>query len=251
MRHLIFIPCFLIASFGLSGAQHSNTASDAEGKALFEKVIAAAGGRDRLNAIKSIRVEYRLTAKSGDIWEGEELDVPPDKVRTVLRGGNGETQMVIAPGGSFSVGSKGQVRPLNPAQIDDQLKGLQRSVWYVAQHAQEHGYVLRAQGTQKVGNIAARVLSIHAPDQHWLWFVDPATGYILREQTQVQGEAGLETEAVDYSEWRAVQAIAMPFHEETSAGGKRVATVTVTAYEINPAIDAEMFKKPEQATRHK
>ena len=235
-----------IAQAGASSAP-APAASNPEGKTLLARVIAAAGGAEKLNAVKAVRIKANVTLKEqGLSLDGDETDVLPDKVHNSMKTAVGEIVMVVSPKENFiSVGPIG-VRPLPSSQRDDALKSLRRAVWYVAQHANDSKYVFRAQGTEKIGEVQATVLAIHGDDQDWLWYVDPA-GHVVRVQYQADGPTGPSTRIVDDSDFKPVDGITLPFHQEMTVDGKPAASAAVSSYEINPTVDAKIFDKPVEA----
>jgi hypothetical protein len=135
-------------------------------------------------------------------------------------------------------------RPLPAAQREESLNSLHRNVWYVAQHVNDPAYTFTKAGTEKVGDVEAAVLEIHGGGQQWRWYVDPQSGHVLRVQYEGNGPAGPGTRTVDLSEWKAVDGITVPFHEEVTSDGQPAATVAVSSYEFNPTVDPKIFDKP-------
>jgi len=231
----------------LPGAAPSNAppaVSNAEGKALIGKVIQAAGGMDKLSAIKAVRSKATMTLKpQGMSLQLEETQVLPDKMYQHMNTPGGAVSIVISPQDSFML-TPGGNRPVPSSQHDDQLNGAHRSLWYVAQHMNDPGYAFVANGTEKVGDVQASVLEVHGEGQQWRWFIDPQTGHILRGETQGNGPSGPATRTVDSSEWKTVDGITLPYHQEMSINGQQTATVVITSYEINPTVDPKIFEKP-------
>jgi zinc protease len=219
--------------------------SDSDGKALVAKVIEAAGGQEKLNSIKSVRMKATLTLKAqGVSLDAEETDVFPDKVYNRMTTPGGDMVMVTGPQESFiQMGPMG-TRPLPAAQREESLNSLHRNVWYVAQHVNDPAYTFTKAGTEKVGDVEAAVLEIHGGGQQWRWYVDPQSGHVLRVQYEGNGPAGPGTRTVDLSEWKAVDGITVPFHEEVTSDGQPAATVAVSSYEFNPTVDPKIFDKP-------
>jgi zinc protease len=226
--------------------------SNPEGRALLAKVIEAAGG-EKLKSIKAIRTKFTLTLKAqGITLEAEVTAVPPDRVHTRMNTPGGELLLVIGPQESFmQMAAMGGVRPMPSSQRDDSLKGLRRNLWDVAQHADDPQYSFSARGTEKVGEVQASVLEIRGGGQQWRWYVDPQTGHILRAQYEGSGPTGPDTQSVDYSDWKAVDGITFPFHQEITVNGQPSATIVTSGYELNPTIDPKFFQKPEKAPEQK
>ena len=47
--------------------------------------------------------------------------------------------------------------------------------------------------------------------------------------------------ARDFSDWKTVDGITLPFHQELSVNGQLTATMTINSYEVNPTIRSEDF----------
>lgn len=152
--------------------------------------------------------------------------------------------MVIAPQDSFMSMAAMGVRPMPPSQRDDQLNGLRRNFWYVAQHANDPKYSFSFQGTEKVGDLQTSVLAIQGDGQQWLWYVDPQTGHVVRSKSEGMGQTGPATRIVDYSDWKTVSGITLAFHEESTVNGQPGTSMAVENYEFNPKVDPKIFDKP-------
>ena len=49
---------------------------------------------------------------------------------------------------------------------------------------------------------------------------------------------------IDYSDWRPVDGLTVPFQRSVTEDGQPSATEQIQSYEINPPIDAKLFEKP-------
>lgn len=231
-----------------SPAGATSAASNPEGKALLAKVIAAAGGAPKLDAIKSVRRKSSLTLKAqGMTLETEQTEVGTDKIQVKLNTPSGEMIMVATDQGGFiSMAAMGAPRDLPSSQRDTFLQGLRYELWSVARHANDPQYAFTAQGKEKVGNIEASVLDISGGGDQLRWFVDPESGRVLRSQFQGDSPTGPATQVVDFSDWKTVDGISLPFHSELSANGQPSASVAISSYEFNPAVDDKIFARPEK-----
>ena len=224
-------------------------ASDPEGKALLAKVFAAAGGTEKLSTVKSVRVKVNITLKDqGMSLEAEETDVLPDRVHDRMKTPGGELVAVVSPQDSFVSVAGMAVEPMPSSQREDSLQGMHRAVWYVAQHSRDPEFVFSFQGKEKIGDVQASILDVRGDGQQWRWYVDQ-NGRVLRGQYQRIGETGPTTRIVDYSEFKPVDGITVPFHEEITVDGKPAATVVVNSYEFNPTVDPKIFEKPPVAEK--
>jgi zinc protease len=219
--------------------------SNPEGKALLAKALESAGGAAKLKAIKSLRTKAVITIKDqGMSLDSEETQLSGEKTRLKMNLPNGEL-VIVATGqtGFMSMVGAGS-RDLPASQRDERLKGLRREVWYIAQHADDPQFAVSAQGKEKVGDAEAAVLDISAGGEQVRWFVDTKTGRLLRASFQAVSATGPATQVEDYSDWKTVEGLNLPFHVEISANGKPSASVAVSSYEINPVVDAKIFEKP-------
>lgn len=229
----------------------ATAASKTEGKAVLAKVIASAGGVQKLTAVKSTHRKATVTLRSPQgqtTIESDEIAVMPDKSRLQVQTPQGEFTMVSAPEASFVQLPMG-VQPMPAGQRQDMLKALQRTVWYIAQHANDPKFSFAVNGVEQVGDLHASVLDIQTDLQKLRWYVDGKTGRILRSQYEATTQAGPATRVVDYSEWKAVDGITIPFHEEASDNGEPSGSVKINSFEFNPAVDAKVFAKPAESAQ--
>jgi len=219
--------------------------SNEEGKALLARAIEAAGGPAKLAAIKALRTKQTVTLKAqGVSLERVETDVLPDKVHSIITlPGMGEMTSVVSPETNYmKMGENTQ--PVPAGQREDSLNSLHRSFYYVAQHAGDPKYSFAAVGKEKVGEVVASVLAISDGSTQFKWYIDPASGRVLRAQFEGNTPAGPGTISVDFSEWKTVDGITLPFHAEASSNGDVISTVATNSVEFNPQIDASLFAKP-------
>ncbi len=233
---------------GAKVAGAATASSNPEGVALLNKVLEAAGGKAKLQSIKSVRQKSTFTLKAqGVSVDGEETAVGDDKVHLKLNTPGGELIMVATgQGGFMSMAAMGGTRDMPASQREDTLKGLQHEVWYIAQHAGDPKFSFAAQGKEKVGNVEASVLDINSGSDQLRWFVDPQTGHVLRAQFQGNGPTGPGTQVVEFSDWKTVDGVSVPFHEEVSMNGESTISIVVSSIEFNPTVDAKIFDKPEK-----
>ena len=230
----------------------ASSGATAEGNTLMAKVIEAAGGADKLSAVKTVRVKATLTLKAQGIsLDAEETDVLPDRVYNRMTTPGGEIVMVATPQDSFMQMASMGTQPMPSSQRDDSLHSLRRNVWYLAQHLHDPGYTFSTAGTEKVGDVQATILDIQGGGQQWRWYVDPQTAHVLRAQYEGAGPAGPATRTVDFSEWKPVDGITVPFHEEVAVNGTPSATIAVSSYEFNPTVDPKIFNKPQSASEQR
>jgi hypothetical protein len=134
------------------------------------------------------------------------------------------------------------------AQKEDGLKELKRHPIFVAQHADDPKFIFSAGGTEKIGDVDAQILDINADGAQVRWYVDPQTGHILRTSAQTTGMGGPAEQVVDYSEWKEVEGMNLPFKLKIKQGGNDAGTEDIQDLQINPAVDPKLFEKPAGVT---
>jgi hypothetical protein len=75
-------------------------------------------------------------------------------------------------------------------------------------------------------------------------YVDPQSGRVLRSAYHVTGRMGPAEEAVDYSDWKPVDGLTLPFARAISQNGQQTRSVAIQSITINPPVDAKLFQKP-------
>jgi len=76
------------------------------------------------------------------------------------------------------------------------------------------------------------------------WFVDPATGRLLRTSHSGTGPAGPATVITDYADFRPVDGLTLPFLHEVSQNGQKAQTLKVEEIRLNTGFDPKSFEKP-------
>jgi hypothetical protein len=110
----------------------------------------------------------------------------------------------------------------------------------VLKNLDKPGYTFTVTGTEKVGDVNAQVLEVGTGTSTFKWYVDPATGKLLRKVSQGrQGEA-----VTEYTEWKTFGGLNLPVAFTITTGGQPSGGGKVTVMEINPTVDPKVFEKP-------
>ncbi|MGD0127220.1 MAG: pitrilysin family protein [Terriglobia bacterium] len=228
------------------GAAKAATASNSAGQALIAKVIESLGGAAKVKSVKALREKSTVLAKTpqGDMSIGmEEITAFPDQLWQKMRMPMGEMTMVISPSVAFMKSPMGS-QDLPGAQKEDGLKELKRHPIFVAQHADDTKFIFAAGGSEKIGDVEAQILDINADGAQVRWYVDPQTGHILRTSAQTIGMSGPGEQIVDYSEWKEVEGMSLPFKLKIKQSGNDAGSQDIQELQINPAVDPKLFEKP-------
>jgi hypothetical protein len=228
------------------GAAKAATASNAAGQALIAKVIQGLGGAAKVSSVKSLREKSTLLAKTpqGDMSiELEAIMAFPDQVCSKMTTPMGEMTIVISPAAAFMKSPMG-AQDLPSAQKEEGLKEVKRHPIFVAQHAEDPKFVFAAAGSEKIGEVEAQILDVNADGAQVRWYVDPQTGHVLRTSAQALGMTGPGQRVTDYSGWKEVDGISLPFKAKITQDGKEAGSQDIKEVQINPAVDPKLFEKP-------
>ncbi len=221
-------------------------ASTPEGKALLAKVVEGFGGREKVYAVKALRLKAAMMQKTPDgerTFEADALIAFPDRMRTTMRLPMGEFTSVLSGSTGFLI-AMGAPRDLPPSMRDDLAKSIKREMLLVAQQAENPRYAFSVGGSEKVGEVEARILEVNADGSQERWFVDPQTGRVLRVSHQAMDMSGPVQRVRDYSDWRTVDGITLPFKSRITTDGQESGSAEATQVEFNPAIDPKLFERP-------
>lgn len=220
--------------------------SNPEGLALMAKVVEALGGAEKVQAVKAMRQKATLLIKTpqGELpIEAEGTLLFPDTTYMKLQTPMGERVTVLSPAASF-VGMGGQTGDMPAVMKDETLKTLKRNLIFVAQHLSDPKFTFAATGTEKIGEVEAKVVEINADGAETRWYVDPQSGKVLRISFQTVGMAGPSERVTDNLEWQTVDGITLPSKQTISENGQPSGSSTVKELVINPTVDPKLFERP-------
>ncbi len=213
-----------------------------DAQALFEQALNSIGAENLIRQVKSIRrqAEVVRTSQGSDTrFSRETTRILPEKMAVVdTMDGRSETT-VATP--DFGYVTKGEATSEMPwVNVVDTLQFLRIDPLYVAQQPYDFDveFACEVQGPEGISCNQIRITHIvsHAKA---VWLIGPE-GSILSVRT----ESPLPKQQVNYSDYRSVEGIQLPFHLIRTSGEERT-EITVRQYEINPSIDASLFTKPE------
>ncbi|MGC1647466.1 MAG: pitrilysin family protein [Candidatus Sulfotelmatobacter sp.] len=239
------------AEKGDKGDSTKPAASNPEGKALAAKVVAAMGGLPKLQSIKTIHVNI---AESDGGGPPNPVDVTlafPDRMHVDVQTPQGALTIVATPDDAFMSMAGMGTRSMPPAQKNEMLAQLHHDLVYVAQHVDDPAFTFTAAGTEKIGDVDASILDIGGAIPWVRWYIDPKTGYILREKYKAMGQSGSFDGESNLSDWRTVDGLTMPYKHQNKQNGQETSNAEFKKIEINPAVDPKLFAKPAEAPADK
>ena len=227
------------------------TASNPEGKALAAKVATAMGGLPKLKSIKAMHVNIAESDSGAPAAPVDVFLAFPDRMHVDVQTPQGALTIVVSPDAAFmSMAGMGS-RSMPPAQKTEMLSQLQHDLVYVAQHADDPSFTFTAAGTEKIGDTETAILDIDGAIPWVRWYIDPKTGYVLREKYKAMGQSGPFEGETNLADWRAADGLAMPYKHQNKQDGKESSNAEVKKIELNPTLDPKLFAKPTEAQAEK
>ncbi|HZS98904.1 MAG TPA: insulinase family protein [Terriglobales bacterium] len=226
-----------------AAAPSSPAASNPEGKTLAAKVAEKMGGSEKLKSVHSMQAKLAQQSKDEPASEMQLTVLYPDHMHLAMESPMGPMTVVFSPTGAF-MSAQGQVRPIPPSAAKESLDQIKRDPTFIAAHADDPKFTFTANGSEKISNIDAKIIDINADGTAVRWYVDPASGILLRESYTATGQAGPFRGETDLSDWKVFDGINIPTKHTNRQDNKDSSVVTFTEVHINPEVDPKLFDKP-------
>jgi zinc protease len=233
-------------SQGQEAPAEKPTASNADGKALAAKVADAMGGAAKLQSVKAFTEEFTEQEPGGGPSMPVKVTIQfPDKMHVEVQSPEGAVTIVATPEAAFMSAPGMGVRDMPASRKAESLQQIHRDLLYIGQHVNDPSWIFAADGTEKIGGVDARIVDISGADMTIRWFVDPATGRILRETYPATGRSGPVQGQTDLENWKTTDGITLPATHKNKEDGKDSSLVEMTKIEFNPPVDPKIFAKPQ------
>lgn len=224
--------------------EEKSSASNPEGKALVAKVAVAMGGMPKLQSIKTMHVNISESDSGGPASAVDVYMEFPDSMHVEMQIPQGKLTIVASPNAAFmSLPGMGS-RSMPPDQKTEMLAQMHHDLVYVAQHADDPAFTFTAAGTEKIGDVDAAVLDIGGAIPWVRWYIDPKSGYVLREKYKGMGRSGQFDGETELSNWQTADGLTMPRLHQNKQNGEQTSTAEFKKIEINPSLDPKLFEKP-------
>jgi len=223
------------------------TASNKEGLALAAKVAATLGGEAKLGSIKSLKAKLTVTQKTA---QGE-LSMPmetviifPDRLHAEMHPSGMTMDIVVTAESAFmSVPGQGD-RDMPASQKDETLDQIKRDPIFITSHLNDSKVFFNAAGSEKVGEIEARIVDVNSEGASVRWFVDPQSGRILKETYTAASQHGPVPGETDMENWKEIGGLNLPTLRINKQNGEESSRSEYVSLEINPTVDPKLFEKP-------
>jgi hypothetical protein len=215
-----------------------------EAKALFAKVVESLGGMESIRKVKAVREKATLFTKAPtgdqtidvDAWSS--VAAPARQSQRLTISGVVYAR-VVTPEDAFMSSPMG-VMDMPAAQKEMALRDLRMSAIAVAQKLDDPKLSLSVSPGVRIGAVETKLVTVRIEKDQVKWYVDPATGRILRRAVQ----AGPIEQSTDYSDFRTTGGMTIAFKRTITAPAQEPAVVTLIEYEVNPTADPARFARP-------
>jgi hypothetical protein len=157
---------------------------------------------------------------------------------------NGTVNVIVTPDSAYLLLPDGNVRNFPPSQKSETLEQIKRDTIFIASHWKDPNVLFQAAGSEKVGDVDARIVDVNAAGAAIRWFVDPKNGHILKETYRTLGQSGPAQGETTMENWKTVNGLTIPFLRKNKQNGEDSSTAEYSSFELNPAVDAKLFEKP-------
>jgi zinc protease len=223
------------------------TTSNAEGKELARKVIAAMGGESKFAGIKAVKSQFTLTRKTpqGDFpMQMETTVVYPDHLHAELQTPRGVMKVTVTSEGGFLTMEGMGTQPMPADQKSETLEQIKRDPIFIASHWNDPDVFFQAGGTEKVGDIEARIVDVNAAGASIRWFVDPSNGHILKETYPTVAQSGPVQGETMMDDWKTTNGLTLPRLRKNKQNGQDTSQADYKTIEVNPTVDPKLFDRP-------
>src|SRR5438132_5355063 len=173
-----------IPEAGARPASAAPAPSNAAGTSLLRKVQDFVGGKAAIDAVQAVRATGSMNVRTPqgpmDI-DVDQLTRYPDSHRNIMKTPMGEMTMVSTSEGAFMITPNG-TQDLPASQRAGMQNESRQDLLTVLKNPEN--YTFNVTGSEKIGDIDAQVLEINAGVSTFKWYIDPATGRILRKVAQ-------------------------------------------------------------------
>ena len=254
-----FLVCIFLSEFPLSSQQLSSaTARDAQAVAAIQNSLAIQGGQAAITSITSAVILGTLTPTDSSRASGGTFKWESDFSGTTYEFRNemqvdSQTKVFVSNHGNpaFYNGTKARNLPSHVAYaavpfhlpmvvLLRELNNPQCSIQLVGT-TQQTGRAVFHIRTQIVGNPIETELSVHD------WYLDSSTGLPVRVEYPTPSSVDMrdhKTASVDFSNFKTINGINVPFTLVASEDGSTVSTVSISSVNFNASVSATDFTQP-------
>jgi hypothetical protein len=213
-------------------------------EAILAKCEKGFGGSDAISKIKSRVTKGKAVDSQGHEMPQEISQMSPDQYLSVTTVRDGVQRLIGFDGATGWMSSPRGTREL-PAEEAKDLRD--EAALFPIQHLREIKKVTHVREVDTVGGVGAYVLAAQlSRSAVETYYIDTTSGLLLRKVVTTDTPIGLIPEQVEYSDYRAVDGVMVPYTVKKAAVDPHDGSLfRVTSVEQNVALDTKKFYMPE------
>jgi hypothetical protein len=136
------------------------------------------------------------------------------------------------------------MRDFPASQKAETLEQIKRDPIFIASHWKDANVFFHADGSEKIGDVEARIVDVNAAGTAIRWYVDPQSGHILKETYRTLSQGQPAQGETDMDNWKQVNGLTLPLLRHNKQNGQDTSTSEYSTLEFNPTVDPKLFEKP-------
>lgn len=215
-----------------------------DAKEILLKAVQASGGLDKLKAVENFSIKtqnviFQPSRKTElTITEIAEL---PDKSKQIWQLEQGQRIQVLNGGQSWKQMGK-EISDLTKAEKREMQKGLIRTTINVFKESDSSSFSVEYVGKESLAGESSYVLLFtHESGDFFRMYIDTHNFFVTKKTYQGAPEVGLAFLEEIYSDYRKVEGIAIPFHTEVRANGRKFIETDVVEAKFNIDLKDDFF----------
>ncbi len=209
------------------------------GADVIDKYIEALGGEDKLKAVEDMMMKMTTTVQGAQLVIERKHKEPGKMAMVVSMNGNvmNETRFDGEKGFVSQMGQKKKIE-------GEQAEGLkEQAVLFPELNYESKGYELELKGVEAVnGEDAYKLIVTDENGDKTTEFYSVDTGLKLKEVSKQEGPQGEKTVTNEYSDYREVNGVMIPYETKTVGAMPMPMTMKVEEVNINEGIPNDAFK---------
>jgi len=207
---------------------------------IIDNFIRALGGTAALEKI-STRVETGSMQVDGKSFGVEFFDKGPDKELLIQHGSAGDSLTVLDSNSGWISAPGRPTRNLSGPDLDAARADADLQF---ALHIKDMFPELRVEYPEAVDGHDAYVVAGNREGwPSWKFYFDEQSGLLMRVVRYAESPLGLDPTQIDYTDYRAVDGVQIPFTWTSARSGSR-STIQIETIQQNVTIDDDKFMKP-------
>ncbi len=219
----------------------------AKAKEVLAAAVDAHGGLEKLQSVKNIVVEARITADSpmGQMQvEAMSYYLYPDKLRQDLKLPQMEITQIYDGSAAFAVTPMG-VQPFPPEAADAFKNSIAREPVWLLTRLLENDTQVQYAGSEDVQDKPTHILLVSEPSGEVLrLFISDETHYIVKLAYREAVQGVVTNHETFLGDYRDVDGIKIAHHVLQNADGELSSDTSVTGVTFNAELEESLFQEP-------